>query len=235
MKNRILYLIVFAIAVLGLSSCDDESTAGFTDITYYPTLELLGDASVIVPIGSTFEDPGYVSKLEGVDVSDQVVINSNVDTSTGGVYTVNYAITNADGFDVTASRTVYVADVTPSVIATGMHTVVSGTHRVNQNSGATTPYSGYDVLILQIEPGIFYISDFLGGYYDQRAGYGSNYAMTGYFQLNSDNTLTMVSSYVSGWGDSADDFYTATVNPTTGAISWSVLYAGYLEFNVIMN
>ncbi|MCS2955955.1 DUF5012 domain-containing protein [Bacteroides thetaiotaomicron] len=32
--------------------------------------------------------------------------------------------------------------------------------------------------------------DFLGGWYDQRAGYGPDYAMVGKFELNDDNTIT---------------------------------------------
>lgn len=58
--------------------------------------------------------------------------------------------------------------------------------------------------IKKTAPGIFKVSDFFGGYYDQRAGYGSSYAMGGYFQLLADNSLVQLSSYVPGWGDSAD-------------------------------
>ncbi len=227
--------MVFVLAAAGFSSCDDESTAGYTRITYYPTLEVLGESELIVAKGEAYVDAGAYAELNGEDVTSQVIVESNVNTSVGGVYSVSYKITNEDGFFVTGSRTVYVVDQTPSIITSGSHTIASGTHRINLNSDARTDFSGYTITILQVEPGVFYISDFMGGYYDQRAGYGSNYAMTGYFQLNADNTITPTSSYVAGWGDSMDVMTTSSVDPSTGQISYSLEYAGFLEFNVIIN
>lgn len=235
MKNKILYLMVFVLAIVGFSGCEDETTEGYTGITYYPSLEVLGDPSVIVAIGSTYEDAGYYAELQGEDVSDQVIVTSDVDTSAGGVYSVEYEIENADGFVVTGSRTVYVADPTPSIISTGIHKTAEGTKRFWFSSEAVVNFSGFDVLLLQVEPGVFYISDFMGGYYDQRVGYGSNYAMTGYFQLNDDYTITPLSSYVPGWGDSMDVMTSSSVDPTTGQITYVMEYAGLMEFTIIIN
>ena len=236
MKNKILFLMLLAaLGVLGLSGCKDVTTAGFTNITYYPILTVLGEPSVVVPIGSNYVDAGVHAEVNGEDVTDQVVISSDVNTAVGGVYTVNFKITNADGITLTDSRTVYVVDVTPSVISSGVHTVQPGTHRFWFSTEAVVNFSGYNILILQMEPGIFYISDFMGGYYDQRAGYGSNYAMSGYFQLNADNTITALSSYVPGWGDSMDYLNDGTVDPGTGQITYKLGYAGSMEFTIIIN
>ncbi len=236
MKNNILVgIIFFIIASVGLISCDDDSTKGYTGLTIYPTLDLVGESEIIVAKGETFVDPGYTSILDGEDVSGEVVVTSNVDTDVPGVYTISYEIVNADGYPVSTSRTVYVADTTPSPIATGMHSVLDGTHRINNNSAARTDFSGYSILVLQTEPGVYYCSDLIGGYYDQRAGYGSNYAMTGSFQLNADNTITLIDSYVAGWGDSADEMTAGTYDPSTGQISWTIEYAGFLTFNIIMD
>lgn len=234
MKNIIL-LFSLVILALGFVSCDDETTADMTRITYYPTLELEGETSLIVALGEPFVDPGYSSELNGEDVTSEVVVTSTVNTDAAGVYTIKYEITNADGFVVSKMRTVYVSDPTPSPIRTGLHDVVVGTHRINQNSGARTDYDGYQILILQTEPGVFYTTDFLGGYYDKRAGYGSNYAMTGYFRLNDDNTLSLISSGLIGWGDALDGMKNASFDPDAQEIVWSVDYAGFLEFNVILD
>lgn len=234
MKNKILFLMVLVL-VTALSGCKKVTTAGFTQITYYPTLEVLGNPVVITPLGLDYVDAGAKAVLQGEDVTSEIVTTSNVDTSVGGVYTVSYQITNKDGYSRTASRTVYVADTTPSVITTGMHTVAAGTNRVVISSGVTVNYSGYPVLLLQTAPGVFYISDFLGGYYDKRAGYGSNYAMTGYFKVNADNTLSLISSHIIGWGDSLDELNNASVDPVTGKITFSAVYAGSYSFNVILN
>ncbi len=235
--NKILskILVLSLIAAMGFSSCDDETTKGFTDITYYPSLDVLGDPVVIVDKGAAYDDAGCYAELNGEDVTDQVEIISDVDTDEPGVYSINYSITNSDGFSVTGSRTVYVADPTPSIISNGIHTVADGTYRFWYSSSATVAFSGYEIIILQIEPGVFYISDFMGGYYDQRAGYGSNYAMTGTFQLNADNTITPLSSYVAGWGDSMDAMSETSVDATTGQIKYKMGYAALMDFYMIID
>lgn len=233
MKNKILFLMSLVLVIAGLSSCNKDTTAGFTQMTYYPTIVVLGEPVVIAPLGVNYVDAGVKAELQGNDVSDQVVVSSNVNTNVGGIYSVSYEITNADGYKRTASRTVYVADPTPSSISTGEHTVVAGTNRTTA-AGVITNYSGYSILILQTAPGVFYISDFLGGYYDKRAGYGSSYALTGTFKLNADNTLSLVDSYLIGWGDSMTELAAGSVDPATGIIRWTAKYAGY-NFNVIMN
>ncbi len=227
--------MVLALAAILFYACENNTTEGFTRVTYYPTLELKGEPSIIVSKGEAYVDAGYSAMLNGVDVNDQVEVTTDLDTNTPGVYTINYKITNEDGFFVSDSRTVYVADPTPSIIATGIHTTLEGTQRYWFSSEAVVPFSGYDILILQIAPGEFYISDFMGGYYDQRVGYGSAYAMTGTFKLNADNTITALSSSVAGWGDSMDGLTDGYVDPETGQITYKVAYAGLMEYTIIMN
>lgn len=236
MKNKILILVVASmLAIVGFSGCKDVTTAGVTDITYYPTLTVQGDPVVIVDKGANYQDAGAEAMLNGEDVSDQIVTTSTVDTSTPGIYSVTYKITNADGISRSGSRTVYVADPTPSIISSGIHTIGEGTYRLWLSSGKIVNFSGYNIVILQTEPGKFYITDFMGGYYDQHAGYGPQYAMNGYFQLNADNTITPLSSHVPAWGDSMDGMSASAVDPATGQITYTMDYAGLMTFNIIIN
>ncbi|MBN2635743.1 MAG: DUF5012 domain-containing protein [Prolixibacteraceae bacterium] len=235
MKNRILYIAAFLFAIAGLSGCDEETTAGLTEITYYPTLEVLGEPVIFVDLGDTYVDTGAVAILNGEDITDEIEIISNVNTAEAGVYSVNYKVLNDEGFAVTGSRTVYVADPTPSIISSGVHTTAVGTQRFWLSSGAIVPFSGYEIVILQTAPGEFYITDFMGGYYDQRVGYGSNFAMEGTFKVNEDNTITALSSFVPGWGDSLDYLSEGTVDPVTGQISYKLGYAGLMEYTIIIN
>ena len=55
-----------------------------------------------------------------------------------------------------------------------------------------------EIVIFQMEPGIFISAISLGGWYDQRAGYGPDYAMVGKSELNDDNTITPLEGYVAG-------------------------------------
>lgn len=50
--------------------------------------------------------------------------------------------------------------------------------------------------------GTYHVSDFLGGYYDQGRNYGSAYAMSGDIMIADDGTVSLLGSYVRGWGDS---------------------------------
>src|SRR5690606_20874174 len=115
MKNIILYIVIlFSLGIIGLSGCKDITTEGFTEITYYPSLKVKGEPVVIINIGAEYVDAGAEAILNGEDVSDQIVIKSNVDASKGGIYSVSYSISNDDGFVVTGTRAVYVIDPTPS-------------------------------------------------------------------------------------------------------------------------
>lgn len=236
MKNKIFVLLIYvALGVIGMTSCKDVTTEGFTDITYYPKLTVLGEETVLVNKGDSYQDAGATADLNGEDVSDEIETVSDVNTAEAGVYSVNYKIVNPDGFAVTASRTVYVADPTPSPIRNGVHTTLDGTFRFWLSSSAIVNFSGFDVTILQIEPGVFYITDFMGGYYDQRVGYGSNFAMGGTFRVNEDNTITLLTSYVPGWSDSADYLKDGTVDPVTGQITYKLGYAALMEYTIFID
>ena len=69
-----------------------------------------GESFVKVNVGGSFNDPGCVATMGGEDVTDQIQVNSNVDTSKPGFYNVNYVVYNDDGFPASASRTVMVVD-----------------------------------------------------------------------------------------------------------------------------
>lgn len=228
MKNKIIIILTVALAMLTVVSCEKETTAGFTRITYYPTLEVLGNPVVIVDKGSTYVDAGAKSILNGEDISSQVVVKSTVDTSKPGIYKVNYTVTNADGFSVQGSRTVYVKDPTPSLLESGEYTVAAGSYRLRQ--GTKINYSGYPIIILQMQPGVFYTTDFLGGYYEYRAGYGDAYAAKGYFKLNADNSISLVSSAVAGWGDALSALVGGVYDPVAKSIYWDAQYAGMSFF-----
>jgi len=237
-KNIILSFSLVLSVIIGLSSCDNETTDGLTSITYYATLEMQGEDTVYVSLGDDYEDAGCTAVMQGEDVSDQIVTVSNVDTNTGGEYSVTYSVTNEDGFSSSVSRVVFVFDTTTSVISNSFYTVQDGTSRTYTDSdtgeSTTTEFSGYSILIYQTSPGVFYISDFLGGYYDKYKDYGSAYAMTGTFQLNEDNTITLISSSISAWGDSLDYIENGKVDPSTGEISFDLSYAGVITSHIIL-
>jgi hypothetical protein len=144
------------------------------------------------------------------------------------LYTLTYSVKNVDGFPKTTTRRVIVADNTPSLLESGVYIVSKNSNR----NGTVVWGKEFPILIYQVSPGKFYVSDFLGGYYDQRAGYGSMYAMTGHITVVG-VTFVMNDSQVAGWGDSLDSLSNCVYNPATKTISWTAAYIGTYNFNVI--
>ncbi len=224
-------IISCAIALLSFASCQ-KPEPGDTRVVYYPVVTLEGGNVVTTTKGAEFVDPGFTATLNGEDISADVVVSSNIDTDKYGVYNVqyNYSYTTEDGYfaSSSASRTVVVCDEGTDVMS-GTYTTTDACERNG------TAYPGYTCTLSYLGGNAYYVSDFLAGWYEQRAGYGSAYAMQGYAILNDDNTITEIYNHVAGWGDAADYIENAVYNPAAGTINWTVSYAGTLLFNVEMS
>lgn len=232
MKKIFLYTLSLCMAVLGLSSCSDDEEHQDTSITYYVVLDMQGDEFVQVPLGTIYNDDGCKAELNGEDYSSKIVTSGleDIDVNTAGLYTVTYTAVSPDGYSSSVERTVAVCDPSITTDISGTYTTVSGTYR--DRNGTHTAYPGYSVSISLAAPGIFYVTDMLGGYYDQRAGYGSSYALYGYWQLLADGTLKALSGGVDGWGDTYDAFV-GSYDEATNTISTCVTYAG-MDFYVVL-
>lgn len=231
--KKVIYSLLICLTLTSLYSCNDKDSYDDSRITYYATLELKGETSLIWSKGVAYVDPGYTAELKGEDVTSKVVVTGTVDINTPGVYPLTYVVTNADGYSVTKNRTVYVADPTASNITSGVWKVTSTSYRTY--NGKTAAFgSDYSIVILQTSPGEFYMSDFLAGWYDQRAGYGSNYAFTGHFTLNADNTITLIDSHNIGWDDGITSLTNGAYDPATGNITYVAGYASGMLFYVTL-
>lgn len=231
MKSKLLYLMLLVALVPFMSSCD-EDTKGVTFTTYYPVLTLEGETTLYVDKGSTFTDPGYYAELNGEDVTSQVIVTSNVNTSTSGVYTITYSITNEDGFNSSTSRSVIVTD--PNDPIEGFYD--TDPEESYRDYNGITPYGdSYEVLILNNGDGTYTVDDMFGGWYAVRAGYGTSYAMEGIIAIDDDGTVELLDSYVPGWGDSVESMTDATYDESTGTFSWLVEYTDTpIYFHVTM-
>lgn len=236
MKKILNTIVLFLCALPVFIGCS-EAEEGLVKVTHYATFKLNGaDANnvTLVAVGEVYTDPGCVCLEDGKDITEKVEVCGNVDTDAMGVYYVTYTAENVDGFPSHATRTVVVYD--PASIDRnigGTYTVADGSYRLWLSSDAKSPFSGYAVAVDYVAPGLYHISDYMGGYYDQGAGYGSSYAMQGYFALNNDNTVTAITADVEGWGDSADEV-AGTYDEATGNLSLEVAYAGQMVFYVTL-
>ena len=212
---------MLALVSFVLTSCGDLESEGLSRFTYYPVLELQGGDYMVVDKGSTFQDPGFTATLNGEDVSSQVAVSSNVNTAKSGVYSVVYSIKNSDGITANAKRTVVVLD--PNSAVEGFYLTQADSYRLRQ--GAQVAYgSEFEILIIDNGDGSYDVDDMLGGWYCQRAGYGTNYAMQATITIADDGTVDCVYNYVPGWGDGLDDFE-GTFDAATSTFQINAVYA----------
>jgi hypothetical protein len=233
MKKIFLFGLMLGAMTLGLTSCnDDNDQLTDTRVTNYIQLSINGDDVVYVDANSTYTDAGCKAELAGEDVSDMVKVYNPVNTSMIGPYEIVYEAVNADGFAASAYRTVYVGTAVTGTVANGTY---RQTYNDDGSSKAKTAYSGYNIDVLTDGNGAYWVSDLMGGYYEQRQGYGEAYSMKGYLKVNDDNTVSFAGGGdVVGWGDALDDFLNGKYDPATKTLSYTVVYAG-MDFNVILN
>ena len=233
MKKILLYGLMFCATAFGFTSCnDDNDQLTDTRVTNYILLTVNGDEVVYVDANSTYTDEGCTAEAGGQDVTSKVQTTNPVDTKNIGPYIVTYRATNEDGFSSEASRYVYVGSPLVGTVSDGSY---RQTYNGDGSPKAQVAWSGFNIEMLTDGNGLYWVEDLMGGYYEQRAGYGSRYAMNGYLQVNADNTVEMVGGGgVPGWGDAYDDFANGVFDPETNTISYCVTYAG-MDFNVILN
>lgn len=213
-----------------VTSCS-EDTAGVTGITYYPELTLEGETTLYVDKGGTYMEPGYSAIMDGEDVTGQVVVDSNVNTSKSGVYSITYTIVNADGFASSTSRKVIVTD--PNDAIEGIYDTDPESYR--DYKGETAYGASFEIIVLNNGDGTYNVDDMFGGWYAERAGYGSSYAMQGTVTIAADGTVELVDSFVPGWGDKAEALTEGLFDATAGSLSWVVEYSDNpLYFHVTM-
>lgn len=118
MKNikQIGFLGVFAL-MFALTSCSDEAPIG-SKVTNYAIITLNndddGDMVTLINQGDSYVEPGAIAIIDNQEVD--VDIDGSVDTSTTGVYKIDYSSTNSDGFSRTITRTVIVMSAAPSTL-----------------------------------------------------------------------------------------------------------------------
>ena len=192
MKKNILFTMTLALVALAVTSCGDKESEGLSRITYYPSIELLGNSYAVINLGETYEDEGCYAEQNGQDVSDKVVISSNINNNRVGAYTMRYAAYNEDGFSAVASRTVYVVDPNATIA-----TIYFGYVRGYENAPLTISDNG---------DGTYHVEDLMGGWYcmgiypGYEEAYGYDFHAEADIAIADDNTVTQI-------GDTGDWYF----------------------------
>lgn len=191
MKKHIFKIIPALFFFLAIVSCEREENLGISRVTFYNDIEFIGDEVMTSPIGTPFQDPGVIAFEGEENVTENVIVSSDVDSNALGLYHINYSITNADGFEKSITRIVITTPVNDSgVDYSGVYT---GDTRGEIISDGCT--------ITKIGPSTYFASDFFGGVYCCGVrDYGSAYVMPTYFIVSDDNTTFMDIDNNSPWG-----------------------------------
>ena len=208
-------------------------------------MTLIGDEVILLPLGTPYVEPGCTATLNGVDVSSSVVTIGSVDVNSVGVYELTYKAVNDIGLATYETRRVIVYD--PNTVGFD----ISGTYNTDMNESAyissnnrtfaeaaaiygnTSQCTG--ITFEMIAPGIFYCNDLVGGWYWQIRGYGTRYAMTGYITVDNGGNVTLLDSYIPGWGDGLNYIENAHYDFGTNTISYVARYADVIDFNIVMD
>lgn len=106
-------MLILLIATIANFSCNKGTDfnyptgkVGISTIVYFPVVSIIGNRLTIIPVGSSYTDPGVTSTLNGQAVTP--TITGSVDPTTPGVYVINYTASNPQGYSASDWRTVVV-------------------------------------------------------------------------------------------------------------------------------
>lgn len=181
--KKILYSLFVCLV---FASCD-ENTQDTSKITYFVDFEMIGDQIITLPKGDTYVEPGVIAMEGENDISNTIETIGTVDSSTLGLYEIEYKAVNVDGFASSIIRKVIVYEGDFSDIdLTGSY--ISSTI-LDTGSAQQTTYSGGTVTITKVTKGVFNVSCLLGSWYLVRYP-GYNMAAPGLIQLSGNNSIT---------------------------------------------
>jgi len=127
------YTVDYAVMDSSGNTAMTSRAVGVVDTTL-PTITILGANPVTVEAGTTYTDGGAMASdsVDG-DLTPTIITSSDVDASTPGTYSVDYAVSDSSGNMASASRTVVVEDTQAPTIE------ILGANPLTHEAG--TPYA----------------------------------------------------------------------------------------------
>jgi hypothetical protein len=197
--NKFIIYIFLVMVSITFFSCEKDYEK-IERVTYYPKFEVKGDATVILKKGSAFTDPGVIATEDGKELKIITTVSSlngatSIDVNKVDIYYLTYSAQNSDGYYGTASRTVIVGgagDLTKSL---------EGVY-LGASSRPTQQFSGMKwIVVTEIAPKKYRISDAVGGYYDLGRKYGFGYAFQGAVITDTGSGYTVTTATAPSFGN----------------------------------
>lgn len=227
-------IILLGLAFLGFSACEKETTAGLSRVTNYPLIDVAGSNTVFVPQGGAFIDPGVSATEDGATIPVITTASgvyrggTTLDLNIADRYNLTYTATNKDGFDGTASRSVWVyntGDLVNSIEGLYVSTVA-------RNGSSPPAYQNMKyILIWKNADGTYEMSCAFGGWYEYGRALGSGFVSPG-GTITANNIATndftfgptTTNAYFGGDVDITDVKVDAATKTITVTTDWSFGY-----------
>ena len=224
MKHRNLVYLLFATLVLPFMGCEKEYE-DLSSITYFPVFVMEGEPEIIHTIGEPYIDGTVTATEDGNPLEVRISVigeltgyrGTTVNVDEIDKYIITYSATNADGYDGTATRTVYVAPPNEDLV-TGLSGIYLSNVQRTPTFAVTPQYSDMMyVYLLKTGDNTYELSCALGGYYSIGRNYGNDFAFQGAVITAMDipaNIFTISQASSPGFGNVADvtDFTVDAVN-----------------------
>ncbi|MFC5272232.1 immunoglobulin-like domain-containing protein [Adhaeribacter terreus] len=206
-KNSLKYFfLLFALPFL--FSCErDLETEGISRITNYPVFNMPGDQFLSVEVGGTFNDPGVTATEGGAEIP-VTKTGDVVDTSTPGVYIMNYTATNKDGYS--ASTTRYVGVIAPDAAAADL----SGNYKRNAGVFGVSK-------VTKVGVG-HYTTDNVGG-----VAVGGPATSLHFYHTTGNTLVGPEQNNGTGVFEVVDATYSPAAGATPASYTWTVINPGY--------
>lgn len=226
MKKSIFFLATLLV-LLTMGACSKEHNEPW--VITYPKVTYEGESFITWTSGNPFVAPGLSAELDGEDVTNTLVMTTDMDVESPkpGLYTVNYTYPIITSSVALLTIEVFVRDADDEI--SGWYVV--DPESVRENASGPESFAedkDFDLMIYKIANGNYYVSDLLGGYYDQGRDYGSGYALRGQFGIAADGTVTLEDyTRIAGWsGNPVESFGEASYDASKNSLHWNVGYAG---------
>jgi len=149
------YILFFSLflSVMGCEKTEEihntDTKVGISRVTFFPVMEMSGNAAMSIVKGTTFTDPGV--KATEAEKEIPVTVDGTVDANTPGFYRLTYSATNKDGFPASLERIVVVL---PEAEKDGID--LSGEYKAI--GGAPS-----NAIVTKLDKGLYYTTNCWGG------------------------------------------------------------------------
>lgn len=231
------FMLFLGATVVSCSETDVEEST----VTFLPKLTVTGASDVVLDCATTsFTDPGIKAEEGG----QEIAVVTNVQASYFGdnvidspdLYNINYSAENVDGIPGSAFRTVLIPPCNGDLVSS-----LEGIYTCTVARNGVIPSAAYEnveyIMVIEISPGVYQLSDAMGGWYEFGRGLGTAYGSPGMTVQANDipaNDFTFPNTVICNTFDGVVEMTDFVVDPANRQIVYTTYWEYGFEFVATM-